>query len=61
MDTKPEDGRTSSHPKDRTLAAYKAWMTEIANRLTTIEGGLGMTERDWIGSWQEYWKEIPPS
>lgn len=59
MDTKAEDGATPSRPKDRTLEAYKAWMTEIANRLTTNEGNLGMTEREWIESWQEYWKEKP--
>ena len=48
---------TVSHPKDRSLEAYKAWVMEIARRLTKDATKIKLTEEEWIANWKEYWKE----
>jgi hypothetical protein len=50
---------TLSHPKDTSLAAYKAWMLELCKRFTTKEICIVLSEEEWIASWQAYWKEQP--
>lgn len=47
-------------PKDKSLEAYKIWVTEIAERLTTKKDTIELTEAEWMASWKEYWKEIAP-
>ena len=59
MQTRPEKRATPSRPKDRSLEAYKAWITEIANRLTTDKTKLNLTEKDWVDSWKDFWKQQP--
>lgn len=48
---------TRSGPRDQTLPAYKAWVEDIAKRLTTMESNLKLTEKEWITFWREFWKE----
>jgi hypothetical protein len=48
---------TSSRPKDTSLAAYKAWITELAKRLTSNQSVPELTEPEWIATWKAYWKE----
>lgn len=48
---------TVSRPKDTSLAAYKAWIMELCQRLTTKEICILFTEEEWIASWKAYWEE----
>ena len=48
-----------SRPKDQSLAAYKAWIIEIAAQLTTKKTMVELTEQEWIESWKEYWQQKP--
>lgn len=48
---------TLSGPKDRSLDAYKDWITEIARRLTTTKDEIKFTEAEWKTYWQEFWKD----
>lgn len=47
----------SSGPKDQSLNAFKAWMLEIARRLTTDQNGIKLTDAEWTKYWQEFWAE----
>lgn len=53
MEWKPEKKVELSHPKDESLEAYKAWVLEIARRLTKTE--FKLTEQEWIENWKEFW------
>jgi hypothetical protein len=46
-----------SGPKDQTLTAYKAWIRDIASRLTTEKSSIKMTETEWTVYWRAFWKE----
>ena len=59
MQIRSGNGTTFSHPEDRSLKAYKAWMTEIAKRLTTGKKALKLTEAEWIENWKDFWKQTP--
>ena len=48
---------TRPGPRGQTLSADKAWVEDIAKRLTTTESDLKLTEQEWITFWQEFWKE----
>ena len=48
---------TVSHTKDRSLEDYKAWIMEIARRLTTKETKIELTEQEWIDNWKAFLKE----
>jgi len=45
-----------SRPKDRSLAAYKDWITDTAQRLTTEKSVIKLTEGEWIVNWKEFWE-----
>jgi hypothetical protein len=51
--TKP----TISRPKDRSLGAFKAWVTEIADRLVGKGKGGDISEAEWEKAWKEFWHE----
>lgn len=51
---------TVSRPKDKSLEAYKAWMTELAERLTTEKTEIKWMEKEWIENWKKFWQEKPP-
>ncbi len=51
MTTKP----TLSRPKDKSLAAFKAWVTEIADRMFGKGKGGNIPEDEWERSWKEFW------
>ena len=55
------DGDAYSHPRDRSLAAYKIWMMEIALRLTTKQNTIELTDAEWVAYWKDYWNEIAGS
>ena len=57
METKENNGGKLSRPKDRSLEAYKAWVIEIAQRLTTQKTMIELTEDEWRKSWKEYWQQ----
>jgi len=57
MDNKPYKKFTVSRPKDKSLEAYKAWIWELAKKLTTGKPELKWTEEEWIANWKEFWKE----
>jgi hypothetical protein len=59
MANKPHKKFTVSRPKDRSLEAYKAWITEIAERLTTNRTGIKWTEEEWRANWKKFWQEKP--
>jgi hypothetical protein len=40
-----------SGPKDQTLNAYKAWIRDIARRLTTEKSSIKLTEAEWAAYW----------
>ena len=48
---------TMSRPKDRSLDAFKAWIMDIAGRLTTAKDGVRLTEAEWAEFWKDFWKE----
>jgi hypothetical protein len=54
---KSKKRRATSHPKDRSLEAYKEWFMQIVKRLTKEGTEIRLTEEEWIASWKEYWKE----
>jgi hypothetical protein len=46
---------TIFRPKDESLEAYKAWMTELAKNLTTEP--IKWTEEEWVANWKKFWKQ----
>lgn len=56
MQTSESNGVTFSRPKDKSLEAYKAWMSEIAARLTT-QKSIKLTEAEWRKSWKDFWQQ----
>lgn len=48
---------TASRPVDKSVEAYKAWIMEIARRLTTEPTKIQLTEAEWIASRTEFWNE----
>jgi hypothetical protein len=46
-----------SRPKDKSVEAYKAWMMEIADRLTTEPTAIKLTQAEWVANWKEFWTE----
>ena len=61
METTLNKSLTLSRPKDRSVEAYKAWMMEIAIRLTTEPKAIKLTQAEWVASWKEFWTEKPVS
>ena len=57
MDKNSKASLPVSRPKDKSLEAYKTWITEIAKRLTTEKATLEWTDEEWTKNWKEYWKE----
>jgi len=57
MNIQTNDRLTHSYPKDKSVEAYKVWIMEIAQRLTTEKNKFQLTEAEWMASWKEYWKE----
>ncbi|HEX6033613.1 MAG TPA: hypothetical protein VFY83_04225 [Anaerolineales bacterium] len=49
-----------SRPRDTSLAAYKAWILELCQRLTTKEICIIFTDEEWIDNWKAYWEEQAP-
>jgi hypothetical protein len=59
MDDKRYKTFTVWRPKDESLEAYKAWMTEIAERLAGDETVIRWTEEEWIANWKKFWHANP--
>lgn len=59
MNTQLQNRTTFSRPRDRSVEAYKAWIMEIAQRLTTAKEMIQFTENEWLTNWKEYWQENP--
>jgi hypothetical protein len=61
MENKPYKSITVTAPKDRSLEAYKAWIMDIAKKVTTASTEVRWTEEEWAANWKKYWKEKPGS
>ena len=59
MENSSHQKTTLSRTKDKSLEAYKAWIMEIAKRLTTKETEIKLTEEEWIAHWKAFLKEKP--
>jgi hypothetical protein len=57
MENKPGEKVVLSLPKDKSLEAYRVWVTEIAKRLTKTE--FVLSEKEWVENWKEFWKGKP--
>jgi hypothetical protein len=58
MKSESVERASPSRPKDQSLEAYKAWITEIADRLTTPKTAIKLTEAEWIENWEEFWEQM---
>jgi hypothetical protein len=47
----------SSHPRDKSLDAFKTWIIDIARRLTTEKSTIEFTEAEWTAFWRDFWRE----
>jgi sulfur relay (sulfurtransferase) DsrC/TusE family protein len=56
MQMRESNGVRFSRPKDKSLEAYKAWISEIAARLTT-QKSIKLTEEEWRKSWKDFWQQ----
>ena len=45
----------ASHPKDRSLEAYKAWIMQEPFAQETTR--FSFSEAEWVAAWKEYWEE----
>ena len=54
-----QQNTTLSRTTVSSLEAYKAWILEIARRLTTAETKIELTEQQWIDNWKAFLKEKP--
>lgn len=57
MENRPYKKIAVSRPKDKSFEAYKAWMSELAQRLTTQETDIMWTEKEWIENWEKFWRD----
>lgn len=57
METQLNNNGTFSRPRDKSVEAYKAWMMQIAERLTTERNKIELTDAEWLLHCKEYWKE----
>lgn len=57
MESKSPERAATSGPKDGSLEAFKAWISELVNRFTSNKAEIEMTEQEWIRYWKEYWRE----
>jgi sulfur relay (sulfurtransferase) DsrC/TusE family protein len=57
MELRTSTRETLSRPKDRSLEAFKLWMTEIAERLTTQKEMIKLTDEEWKKNWKEFWQQ----
>ena len=44
-----------SRPKDRSLASYKAWITEMTKHINPQSDGSSMTEDKWKQAHEKFW------
>jgi hypothetical protein len=49
-----------SRPKDKSLQAYKDWITGVVNRINP-DAKDTMTEAKWVESWKEFWSKAEDS
>jgi hypothetical protein len=59
MNAQLQNRTTFTRPRDTSVEAYKAWIMEIAQRLTTAKEMIHFTEKEWLTNWKEYWQENP--
>jgi hypothetical protein len=57
MKSQTTDRVTTSGPKNQTLTAYKAWIRDIARRLTTEKSSIKLSEAEWTAHWRDFWRE----
>jgi len=57
METQLSNKATFSQPRDKSVESYKAWIMEIAERLTTEKNKFDLTDAEWRLHWKDYWNE----
>jgi len=60
MTGEPSGKVTLSRPKDKSLEAYKAWITEITLRLNP-NAKETLTEEQWVDRWKRFWAKVEES
>lgn len=58
MINKPYKSTVVSRPADKSLEAYKAWITKLAKNLDK-NSEVKWTEEEWIANSKKSWKEKP--
>ena len=56
MKSQSSEKVTLSRPKNESLDAYKDWIRDTAQRLTTEKSTIKLTEAEWIANWKEFWE-----
>jgi hypothetical protein len=57
MENRSNERAAMSGPKNSSLEAFKAWISELLSRFTSNKAEIAMTEQEWIRYWKEYWRE----
>lgn len=57
MDTPKKTPVILSRPKDTSLQAYKAWILEIAEKMTGKPAVNNLSDDQWVKKWQEFWSK----
>lgn len=58
-DTNQTNQPSLSRPKDESLEAYKAWITEITESLNP-GAEPKLTEEQWEAGWKKFWSRANP-
>jgi hypothetical protein len=56
MAKKPSSKTMLSHPKDKALESYKAWIKEFALSLNP-DAKDTMTDEQWVAGWKRFWSK----
>lgn len=56
MENRSYKSVTVMRPANRSLEAYKAWMRELAKKLSK-HSEVKWIEEEWIANWKRFWKD----
>lgn len=49
-----------SRPRDESLEAFKAWISELVEHITGQRKDT-LTEEEWLDAWQKFWSKADNS
>jgi hypothetical protein len=58
MKSQSGDNANLSRPRYKSVEAYKVWILEIAQPLTTGSTTIEFTEVEWIANWKENYRSV---